>query len=50
MWFREQRTTVVCLANSQELDVSALTFAVADHALGDVIDSGAPHADRTFTG
>ncbi|MGZ4133413.1 MAG: serine hydrolase domain-containing protein [Actinomycetota bacterium] len=46
--FPEQRVTVTCLANDEELDVSALTFRVADHALADDIDASAPHADDTL--
>jgi CubicO group peptidase (beta-lactamase class C family) len=41
-------TTVLCLANSQELDVSSLTFAVADTVLAEDIDSTAPHANDSF--
>jgi CubicO group peptidase (beta-lactamase class C family) len=46
--FPDQRMTVICLANDEELDVSALAFRVADHALADAIDPSEPHADETF--
>ena len=48
--FPEQRATFICLANSQELDVSSLTFEVADHILADSLDPNAPHADQTLHG
>jgi CubicO group peptidase (beta-lactamase class C family) len=48
--FPEHRTTFVCLANSEELDVSSLLFNVADHVLTDVLDPSAPHARHTIHG
>ncbi|HEX9299398.1 MAG TPA: serine hydrolase domain-containing protein [Actinomycetota bacterium] len=48
--FPEQRATFICLANSQELDVSSLTFNLADHILADSLDPNAPHADQTLHG
>ena len=43
----DQRATFICLANSEELDVSSLTFAIIDHVLADLIDPAAPHANET---
>jgi CubicO group peptidase (beta-lactamase class C family) len=48
--FPERRLTVICLANDEGLDVSALSFAMADHILADAIDPTAPHANQTRTG
>jgi CubicO group peptidase (beta-lactamase class C family) len=48
--FPTARTTVVVLANHEELDVSALAFATADQVLADLLDPSAPHADQTFDG
>ena len=48
--FPEHRATFICLANSQELDVSSLTFNLADHILADSLDPNAPHADQTLHG
>jgi CubicO group peptidase (beta-lactamase class C family) len=48
--FPEERVTFVCLANSQELDVSSLVFNLADHVLADVLDPTAPHAGQTLHG
>ena len=48
--FPAQRTTVIVLANREDLDVSGLAFETADDVLGDVLDPGAPHADHTFDG
>jgi len=42
--------TFICLANSQELDVSSLTFELADHLLADSLDPNALHADQTLHG
>jgi CubicO group peptidase (beta-lactamase class C family) len=46
--FPDQGVTIVCLANTEELDVSSLGFLVADHVLQDDLDAGQPHADATF--
>ncbi|MGE5227007.1 MAG: serine hydrolase domain-containing protein [Planctomycetaceae bacterium] len=46
--FPDRGVTVICLANDEELDVSALTFRVADHVLAGSIDPSAPHADETL--
>jgi len=48
--FPEQRVTFVCLANSEELDVSSLVFNLADHVLADTLDLAAPHARQTLHG
>jgi len=48
--FPDHRTTFVCLANSEDLDVSSLLFNLADHVLGDVLDPSAPHARYTVHG
>jgi len=48
--FPEHRSTFVCLANSEELDVSSLLFNVADRVLADVLDPSAPHARYTIHG
>lgn len=48
--FPEQRTTVIVLANREDLDVSAMAFDIADRALGDALDPAAPHATATFDG
>jgi CubicO group peptidase (beta-lactamase class C family) len=48
--FPDQRTTFVCLANSEGLDVSSLLFNLADHVLADVLDPTAPHARQTIHG
>jgi hypothetical protein len=48
--FPEQRATFVCLANTEDLDVSSITFNLANHVLGDVIDPDAPHADHMIHG
>ena len=48
--FPVQRATFICLANSQELDVSSITFNLADHILADSLDPNAPHADQTLHG
>ena len=48
--FPAQRTTVIVLANREDLDVSGLAFETADQVLGDVLDPDAPHADHTFDG
>jgi CubicO group peptidase (beta-lactamase class C family) len=48
--FPEQDATFVCLANSEELDVSSIVFNLADHVLADVLDPTAPHAAQTLHG
>jgi len=48
--FPDQRTTFVCLANSEDLDVSSIVFNLADHVLADDLDLGAPHAGQTLHG
>jgi CubicO group peptidase (beta-lactamase class C family) len=48
--FPEQRATFVCLANSEELDVSSIVFNLADHVLADELDPRAPHARNTLHG
>jgi CubicO group peptidase (beta-lactamase class C family) len=48
--FPEQRATFVCLANSEELDVSSIVFNLADHVLADELDPHAPHARNTLHG
>lgn len=40
--------TVIVLANREDLDVSAMSFRLADEALAGRIDLEAPHADDTF--
>jgi CubicO group peptidase (beta-lactamase class C family) len=46
--FPTEGVTVIVLANREDLDVSALTFRLADEALEGRIDPDAPHADETF--
>lgn len=48
--FPTAATTVIALANREDLDVSAMAFRLADEALADRIDASAPHADDTFDG
>lgn len=48
--FPAQRTTVIVLANREDLDVSALAFDTADEVLAGTLDPAAPHADHTFDG
>ncbi|MGZ8613403.1 MAG: serine hydrolase domain-containing protein [Actinomycetota bacterium] len=48
--FPAERTTVIVLANWEDLDVSAMAFRLADEALADRLDHDAPHADDTFDG
>ena len=48
--FPTEATTVIVLANREDLDVSAMAFGLADEALADRLDPGAPHADATFDG
>ncbi len=48
--FPTERTTVIVLANREDLDVSAMAFRLADEALGDRLDESAAHADDTFDG
>jgi CubicO group peptidase (beta-lactamase class C family) len=48
--FPDLHVTFVCLANSEDLDVSSLTFNLADHVLADVLDPDAPHAAHTIHG
>jgi CubicO group peptidase (beta-lactamase class C family) len=46
--FPMQGRTVIVLANREDLDVSAMAFAIADEELADHLDPKAPHADDTF--
>jgi CubicO group peptidase (beta-lactamase class C family) len=46
--FPKQRTTIIVLANAEDLDVSALAFEIADRVLADELDPAAAHADQTF--
>ena len=48
--FPDHRTTFVCLANSEDLDLSSLLFNLADHVLAEVLDPSAPHARHTIHG
>jgi CubicO group peptidase (beta-lactamase class C family) len=48
--FPLQRTTIVVLANREDVDVSALAFDIADDTLATDLDASAPHADETFDG
>ena len=48
--FPTERTTVIVLANREDLDVSAMAFRLADEALQDRIDPEQPHADDSFDG
>jgi CubicO group peptidase (beta-lactamase class C family) len=48
--FPTESTTVIVLANREDLDVSAMAFRLADAALEGCIDPDAPHADHTFGG
>jgi CubicO group peptidase (beta-lactamase class C family) len=48
--FPLQRTTIVVLANREDVDVSALAFDIADDVLATELDLAAPHADETFDG
>jgi CubicO group peptidase (beta-lactamase class C family) len=48
--FPTESTTVIVLANREDLDVSAMAFRLADEALADRLDRDAPHADDTFDG
>ena len=48
--FPTERTTVIVLANREDLDVSAMAFRLADDALQGRIDPTAPHADDSFDG
>jgi len=48
--FPTERTTVIVLANREDLDVSAMAFRLADEVLEDRMDPAAPHADDTFDG
>ncbi|MEX1265232.1 MAG: serine hydrolase domain-containing protein [Actinomycetota bacterium] len=48
--FPTEATTVIVLANREDLDVSAMAFRLADEALAQRIDPHAPHADDTFDG
>lgn len=43
------RTTFICLANTDDLDVSGLVFDAADLLLADRMDPTAPTADQTLT-
>jgi CubicO group peptidase (beta-lactamase class C family) len=46
--FPSTATTVIVLANGEELDVSSMAFDLAEQALADRLDPAAPHADDTF--
>lgn len=46
--FPTERTTVIVLANVEELDVSSIAFDLGEQALGERFDLGQPHADDTF--
>ena len=46
--FPTERTTVIVLANREDLDVSAMAFRLADDALQGRIDPQEPHADDSF--
>jgi CubicO group peptidase (beta-lactamase class C family) len=48
--FPDRRTTVIVLANDEELDASELAFRVADHVLADALDHRAPSAADTLRG
>jgi CubicO group peptidase (beta-lactamase class C family) len=48
--FPTERTTVIVLANREDLDVSAMAFRLADEALQGRIDPEQPHAEDTFDG
>ena len=48
--FPTENTTVIVLANREDLDVSAMAFRLADEVLAGRIDPSAPHADDTFDG
>lgn len=48
--FPTENTTVIVLANREDLDVSATAFGLADEVLADRIDLSQPHADETFDG
>jgi CubicO group peptidase (beta-lactamase class C family) len=48
--FPTERTTVIVLANREDLDVSSMAFQLADEALESRIDPEQPHADDSFDG
>jgi len=48
--FPTEATTVIVLANREDLNVSAMAFRLADEALGDRIARSQPHANDTFDG
>jgi CubicO group peptidase (beta-lactamase class C family) len=48
--FPTEATTVIVLADREDLDVSASAFRLADEALADRLDLSARHADATFDG
>ncbi len=48
--FPTENTTMIVLADREDLDVSAMAFRLADEALADRIDPSAPHASETFDG
>ena len=48
--FPTENTTVIVLANREDLDVSATAFGVADEVFAGRIDLSQPHADETFDG
>jgi CubicO group peptidase (beta-lactamase class C family) len=46
--FPSAGATMICLANTDSVDASALVFQVADLLLGDAMDPAAPSADQTL--
>lgn len=48
--FPAERTTVIVLANREDLDVSTMAFRLADETLVGRLEPEAPHADDTFDG
>jgi len=48
--FPTEATTVIVLANREDLDVSTMAFRLADEALADRIDRSQAHANDTFDG
>jgi CubicO group peptidase (beta-lactamase class C family) len=48
--FPTERTTVIVLANREDLDVSSMAFRLADEALHGRIDTKQPHAADSFDG
>lgn len=47
--FPGARTTFICLANTDDLDVSGLVFGAADALLAEQMDPDAPTADQTLS-